>query len=61
MESAKGKICPMIGKTCAEDKCAWWCDFGQDCAVPLTAGILADSEINRICWDTVKKEGEHHV
>jgi hypothetical protein len=51
----------MTGKTCAEDKCAWWCEFGQDCAVPLTAGILADSEINRICWDTVKKEGEHHV
>lgn len=61
MESAKGKICPMTGKTCAEDKCAWWCEFGQDCAVPLTAGILADSEINRICWGSVKKEGERHV
>ena len=61
MESAKGKMCPLIGKICTEKKCAWWCGFAQECSVPLTAGILADSEINRIRWDSMKKEVENHV
>lgn len=51
MESAKNKMCPMTGKICAENKCAWWCSFAEDCSVPLTAGILADSDINRISWN----------
>lgn len=51
MESAKNKMCPMTGKTCAKSNCAWWCSFAKDCSVPLTAGILADSEINRISWN----------
>lgn len=51
MESAKGKICPMMNDFCMEKKCAWWCSWAQDCAVPLTAGILADSDICRTKWN----------
>lgn len=44
MESAKNKICPIAGRVCEEEKCAWWCSFAQDCAVPLLAGMYADGE-----------------
>ena len=54
MESARGKICPINGGMCCTQACAWWCHFAQDCAVPLIAGILADSEINRITWKNFK-------
>ncbi len=56
MDTAKGKVCPLTGLLCSESACAWWCGFGQDCAVPVLAGILADSEINRICWEAEKHE-----
>lgn len=32
---------------CTGTECAWWCGFAQDCAVPLLAGMFADSEICR--------------
>lgn len=55
-DSAKGKTCPITGNLCQGKSCAWWCRFAEDCAVPLIAGILADSEINRICWEAMKHE-----
>lgn len=45
METAKDKICPMSGKLCMKEQCAWWCKFAQDCSVPLLAGMFADSTI----------------
>lgn len=50
MESAKGKLCPIRCTVCVQHKCAWWCAFGDDCAVPLLTGILADSTICQTIW-----------
>ena len=58
MESAKGKLCPMTGATCTETACAWWCSFAQDCAVPLIAGILADSDLCKTVWEAQKCFGQ---
>lgn len=50
MGTSKGKICPILSgpstdwEDCRESKCAWWCGFAQDCAVPLLAGMFADSK-----------------
>lgn len=44
-EREEKKTCPMSGKLCNTHFCAWWCDWAQDCAVPLLAGMFADSEI----------------
>lgn len=29
---------------CTEAECAWWCGFAKDCAVPLLAGMFAESD-----------------
>ena len=50
METSRDKICPISKELCLCELCSWWCNFGHDCAVPLIAGILADSEINRVKW-----------
>lgn len=42
---ANQAVCYCIGKDCA-----WWLDFAGDCAIPTTAGILADSDICRNTW-----------
>ncbi len=45
------KLCPFrIGSLppadrCVGGKCGWWCEFGGECAVPLLAGMMADSDI----------------
>lgn len=61
METAGGKLCPIRKKTCNEASCAWWCGFAGDCAVPLLAGLIADSTINRVIFGDGmdKKEAEH--
>lgn len=57
MESSKEKNCPILSapssdwEKCVGEKCAFWCSFAQDCAVPLVAGILADSSINQVKWN----------
>lgn len=55
METSKEKFCPVISTDgyykCKGAECAWWCDFAQDCAIPLVAGILADSSINQVKWN----------
>lgn len=45
METAKDTICPLSGKPCKAEACAWWCKFAKDCAVPLLAGMFADSDV----------------
>lgn len=51
METGKEKFCPVISTDgyckCRGAECAWWCGFALDCAVPLLAGMFADSEICR--------------
>lgn len=46
------KECPMMGVlmrqrgvACIGKHCAWWCEFANQCAIPLMAEILADSDI----------------
>lgn len=51
MEAAKDKICPLTGKVCKENVCAWWCEFAKDCAVPLLAGMFADSDVCNNRWE----------
>lgn len=41
------KVCPVRGRECIGERCAWWCEFADDCSVPLLAGMFADSEICR--------------
>lgn len=48
------KPCPLMiaapnipSAMCIGSDCAWWCGFANDCAIPLLAGMFADSEICR--------------
>lgn len=41
------KMCPLTNMLCVNKRCMFWCDWGRDCAVPLLAGMFADSEICR--------------
>ena len=49
METSKEKFCPVISTDgyykCKGPECAWWCGFAQDCAIPLMAGMFADSKV----------------
>lgn len=44
------KICPFRlanmppADKCIGVRCAYWCDFADECAVPLLAGLFADSD-----------------
>lgn len=61
------KICPLRtarpvdASQCIGENCAWWCKFAKQCAVPLAAEILADSDICNNVWEPVytKKDGEN--
>lgn len=57
---AQIKPCPIMvasptmqGTLCIEQHCAWWCEFAQECSIPLIAGILADSSICQNVWEGV--------
>lgn len=57
------KLCPCIadfkyGVPCIGNKCMWWCEFADDCAVPTMAGILADSEISRTVFEASQQPKE---
>lgn len=40
--------CPINkGEDCVYSNCMWWCDFANDCAVPLLAVLISDSDICR--------------
>lgn len=52
METSKNKICPLLkDRDCIENSCAFWCDFAQDCSVPLLAGMFADSSVCNTVFD----------
>ena len=55
------KICPVRKLECSGEKCAWWSKFAENCAVPLIAEILADSDICNNVWEPVytKKDGDN--
>ena len=36
------KHCPIMGKSCIGERCAWWCKSCGDCAVPLEFGAVTD-------------------
>lgn len=50
MDDSTEKICPIRNIKC-DSKCAWWCDFGRECAVTLLAGMFADSDICRTLFN----------
>ena len=56
-EFGERKVCPLRagGKdynlSCTGESCAWWCEFAQDCAVPLLAWMFADSDICKSIFD----------
>lgn len=45
--NASDKMCPLTRQTCSGEKCAFWCDWGKDCSIPLLTAMFADSEICR--------------
>lgn len=52
----KTKCCPILlaapGESrCMKDRCAWYCEFAEDCSIPILAGMFADSEICRTVFD----------
>ena len=53
MADAKLKPCPIMiagnmpSAMCIGADCAWWCGFADECAIPLLAGMFADSDICR--------------
>lgn len=54
------KVCPILlagsnrfDSHCIGKDCVWFLNFTNDCAVPVTAGILADSTI---CQNIFKVE-----
>ena len=63
------KPCPILvgavnikSAYCIGKDCSWWCEFAQDCAVPLIAGILADSSICMTGWNRrAGEEGKHET
>ena len=55
------KFCPIMTNggymhDCIGKECAWWCEFARDCAVPLAAGILADSSVCQNTWGELCEE-----
>ena len=59
------KNCPLmlcggnyISSGCLGSGCAWWCSFAKECAVPLLAGMFADSEICNNIFDNIAEQNE---
>lgn len=58
------KICPIrysgsgLGVSCLGEDCAWWQEYAKECAVPLMAGILADSTICQNVWEVERKDAD---
>lgn len=52
-ESKKDKFFQVAGQKCIEGKRGWWFGWDTDCAVPLLAGMFADSEI---CWNVWEEQ-----
>lgn len=48
------KVCPLrfsdtlvSRPKCIGKECSWWCNFANDCSIPLLAGMFADSSVCR--------------
>lgn len=47
----KEKLCPFKfsekqgQEKCQGEMCAFWCEFADECAIPLLAGMFADSTV----------------
>ena len=47
------KFCPLmvsggnmhVPPHCIKEECTWYCVFAKECAIPLIAGMFADSDI----------------
>ena len=53
------KLCPMKKNGyCVGELCAWWLEFAKECAVPVAAGILADSTICQNVWEEEEHDAE---
>ncbi len=50
------KTCPISGKKCIGENCAWWLNFADDCSTPIIASILADSSICRNVYEKPHNE-----
>lgn len=61
MMNALDKLCPMkrLNGYCIGERCAWWLEFAKECAVPVAAGILADSTICRNVFDEAEREKDN--
>lgn len=61
MMNALDKLCPMkqLNGYCIGELCAWWLKFAKECAVPVAAGILADSTICRNIFDEAEGEEDN--
>lgn len=59
-EEETRKVCPFrangraLNIRCTGSGCAWWCDFAQECAVPLLAGMIADSDLCRTAFNGIR-------
>ena len=58
-----GKYCPImvagantLVSQCIGKDCAWWIPYANDCALPVVAGILADSTICQNVFETESDE-----
>ena len=60
MMNALDKLCPMkrLNGYCVGELCAWWLEFAKECAVPVAAGILADSTICQNVWEEEEHDAE---
>ncbi len=50
------KTCPISGKKCIGENCAWWLNFAEDCSTPIIASILADSSICQNVYSPEERE-----
>lgn len=53
--STVAPMCPLLKETCKGKECAFWCDFGKMCSVPLLAGMFADSSV---CQNVFEEENK---
>ena len=57
MREEKGRYCPVMKEKCVKEDCAWWCEWtriDESCAIPLLAGMFADSTVCRTVFAEVE-------
>ena len=54
------KTCPIKNNACIKDKCMWWCNFANDCSIPLLAGMFADSSVCNNVFETIEELKENN-